>query len=736
MDTQTRSPTTLPPADKKTRFVAVAGNPNSGKTTIFNALTGLRHRVGNYSGVTVEKREGQLVGSGSEDIRLIDLPGTYSLSARSPDEEIAREVLLGHLANTPMPDVVLIVSDAGNLERNLFLASQIIDLGLPTVIACNMMDQLDSTRQRLDIERLARYLGIEIVPCVGHRQRGIDELRTSLLRTCQFHPAPRGRRRWQLDSKIQSEVDDVARALEETGHATGPTAEGTAILLLGEAKSRISDTLPEKVQAALRESLRRSETDPHMDISREITRARYDWLAGVVRDCLSEIDPDHVSASDRMDQILTAPFPGLLILSGVMAALFYAIFALAAPVAGLLEELVVMAQRFTEQVLPAGLLSALLSEGVLAGVGNVLVFFPQICILFLFIALLEDSGYMARAAFLLDRFMSRVGLHGKSFIPLLSSHACAVPGILAARTIENPRDRLATILVAPLMSCSARLPVYTVLIAACLPASAIVKALAFLGLYVLGIVTAMLIAALLKKSVLRGAAPGFIMELPPYRIPRPAALLRVVWDRAWLFLSRAGTVILAATIVLWAGMNFPRSEETKAQFEAKRAEVLESQQAEENTEAQLAEIDRQQTAVQLEQSLIGRVGKAIEPTLRPLGYDWKISMAILASFSAREVFVSTLGIAYSMTDDENAPLREQVQQAKRDDGSPAFTPLVAVSLLVFYAFACQCASTLAVVKTETGRWRWPALLFAYMTGLAYVMALLVYQVGSAIGLGA
>jgi ferrous iron transport protein B len=425
----------------------------------------------------------------------------------------------------------------------------------------------------------------------------------------------------------------------------------------------------------------------------------------------------------------------MLCFTGMMAAMFYSIFALAEPLMGSIEASVEWAQTQVAEAMSPSVLRDLITDGVIAGVGNVVVFFPQICILFLFIALLEDTGYMARAAFLMDRIMSRVGLHGKSFIPLLSSHACAIPGIMATRVIESPKDRLATILVAPLMSCSARLPVYTVLIAACLPAASWIKAVTLLSMYALGVVAALSMATLFKKTLLRGPTPAFIMELPPYRLPRPGAVLRVMWDRSRLFLTRAGTVILAITIILWAAMSYPHSDQIAARYEAQR-EALAAVQSPDAAD-QLAALESQEAGEQLRQSYAGRLGHFIEPVIRPLGYDWKIGIGVIASFAAREVFVGTMGIVYSVgeADEESTPLREQMRSARWPDGSQVFTPLVAVGLMVFYVLACQCASTIAVVRRETNSWRWPLFMFSYMSALAYVGALIVYQAGSALGWG-
>ncbi len=721
------------PSGQQTFLVAVAGNPNCGKTTLFNALTGLRHKVGNYPGVTVEKREAGLFGD--SPIRLLDLPGIYSLSARSPDEVISRDVLLGKTPGTPRPDAVLLVVDATALERNLFLASQIIELGLPTILACNMMDLVEQAGHRLDVEALSRRLGVPVIPTVGPRGQGVNAVREAIEAACLSGEATPGRRQWPLSEPMEREIGGLAALIQQTGYADERAADGAALLLMSEGPATENGRLAPSLRAGLQAARERLAQDGGEDVTFELTARRYAWLRELVDDCLARNTAQKLSASDRIDQVLTHRFWGKLCFAAVMGTLFYSIFFLAEPIMAAIQEGIGWMQQGVGVVVPPGLLHDLLRNGVIAGVGAVVAFFPQICILFLFLALLEDSGYMARAAFLMNRLMSRVGLHGKSFIPLLSSHACAIPGILAARTIENPRDRLTTILVAPLMSCSARLPVYTLLIAAALPLGAMAKAGVMFSLYGLGIVTAFVVARALKGTFLRGPAPGFIIELPPYRMPRLRSVLYVMWDRSKLFLTRAGTIILAMTILLWAMTTFPRSAEIAQRYEARQQALAAAIPDAAEREAESTELEKQANAEAIRYSLAGRLGHAIEPAIRPLGFNWEIGIGLIASFAAREVFVSTMGIVYSVgeTDEVSTPLLEQMQAAAWPDGTPLYTPLVAVSLLVFYVLACQCLSTVAVVRQETNSWRWPIFLVVYMTGLAYGASLVVHQVGRAMG---
>ncbi len=714
--------------------VAVAGNPNCGKTTLFNALTGLRHKVGNYPGVTVEKREANLFGD--SPIRLLDLPGIYSLSARSPDEAISQDILLGRAADTPRPDAVLLVVDATALERNLFLASQIIELGLPTVLACNMMDLLKQAGHHLDLDKLSGRLGVPVIPTIGPRGQGMNAVRESLEAACLPDAAsPPRQRAWTLSEPAEREVKRIASLVRERRYADERSADGAALLLLSE-DSKPGDGDPEApLRLAVREARERLARECGEDVTFELTARRYAWLREIVDDCLNRSVEQKRSMNDRIDQVLTHRVWGKLCFALVMGALFYGVFALAEPLMGYIQESIGWLQNEITAKVPAGLVRDLLRDGVVAGVGAVVAFFPQICILFMFLALLEDSGYMARAAFLMNRLMSRVGLHGKSFIPLLSSHACAIPGILAARTIENPRDRLTTILVAPLMSCSARLPVYTLLIAAALPLGATAKAGVMFTMYGLGIVTAFVVARVLKGTLLRGPAPGFIIELPPYRLPRLRSVLWVMWDRSKLFLTRAGTIILAMTILLWFMTTFPRSKEMAQRYEAEEERLTRTIVDEVERTDQLAELAQRASADFIRHSLAGRLGLLIEPAIRPLGFNWEIGIGLVGSFAAREMFVSTMGIVYSVgdTDEVSTPLIEQMRAAKWPDGRLLYTPLVAVSLMVFYVLACQCLSTVAVVRQETNSWRWPIFLIVYMTGLAYAASFVVYQVGRAMG---
>ncbi|HEX7019600.1 MAG TPA: ferrous iron transport protein B [Gemmatimonadaceae bacterium] len=625
--------------------IALVGNPNSGKSTLFNALTGMRQRVANFPGVTVERVEGEYQHAGTR-VSVIDLPGAYSLSAGSPDEEIALDVLHGRAADVDDIDVVVVVVDAENIERNLFFATEILELGRPTVIALNRMDRAARAGLRIDVIELMHELEAVVVPVVATRGTGIDRLRHAIQRAPSL-PRP------------------AARAAV--------------------------DTATEK--------------------------ARYDRIADVLDRVTARRPAAARTRSDRIDAVVLHRVWGPLIFLGVMAVVFQSMFSWARPLADGIQWLVGGGAMLLRNALPPGELRSLLVEGVLAGVGSVLVFLPQIALLFLFIGILEDSGYMARAAFVMDRYMRPLGLHGKSFIPLISGYACAVPAIMSTRTIQQPKERLATIMVVPLMSCSARLPVYTLLVGAFVPAVAVghvfsLQGLTLLAMYLLGTVAALVSAFAFRRTLLRSDTRALIIELPSYSMPNGRVLASSVWQRVRLFLRRAGTIIFAISIVLWGLAHYPRPEAGATQEQA------------------------------LAQSALGTIGHTIEPAVRPLGYDWKLGVSMISSFAAREVFVSTMATIYGVENgSEDSPALTQRLRSERDPrtGKFVYTPLIAIGLMVFYVFALMCTSTVTMTARETGGglrgMGWAALQFGYMLVLAYGGALLVFRLGMALGLG-
>ncbi len=636
------------PGSARQLTIALAGNPNAGKTTLFNALTGLRQKVANYPGVTVESKTGLwTIAADLPAAQLIDLPGLYSLEATSLDEEIARDILLGH--SSVKPDVIVVAVDATNLVRNLYLATQLIEAGKPVVIALTMFD-IAQRELKIDVEQLSTLLGVPVVPVVAREKRGLQNLADEVFAT----------------SAARRDARDLTVAL-------------------------VND-IETRQQKLFR---------------------RYAHIERVIADTVQPLRFHRTAdLSERIDRVLTHRFLGPIVLLLVLLFVFQAIFSWATVPMELIDKFFGTAAEVVRSYLPDGILRDLLTDGVIAGVGGVLIFLPQILLLFLFISILEDSGYMARAAFLTDRLMRSFGLHGKAFMPLLSSFACAVPGIMATRTIENPKDRLATIMIAPFMSCSARLPVYSLMIAAFFSNQTVfgflsVGVVIILGMYLLGIAVAIIVAWILKHTILSAPPPPFVLELPPYRLPNLRNVAHTLLNRSGVFVKRAGTVILAISILLWALAAFPRSTGSSSVSGAS----------------------------QIENSYAGRTGRLIEPLIAPLGFDWRIGVGLISSFAARETIISTLSIVYNVgaAPAEADSLTGALQSARRPDGSRVWTPLVALSLMIFFALACQCMSTLAIVRRETNSWRWPLFMLGYMFVLAYVASFLTYQGGRLLG---
>ena len=696
--------------------VALVGNPNTGKSTLFNALTGMRQRVGNYSGVTVERFEGHYRDADGRTVTVIDLPGTYSLSASSPDEEIALGVLLGRADGLPAPDVVVVVIDAQNLERNLFLATQVLELGLPTVVALNQVDAALAAGVKVDPIDLTMELGAPVVATIATKGEGLELLKKNV---AQAPGLPRPERRFELPAEAAAALRPLEAVMVAGGLTPSAAAmEALRLLAVGHVGAHLASIagLPKAIERA------RAEVEAAGLSPRSLeAEARYGWIADVAERVTTRTATGKKSLTDRVDAVVLHRVGGPLIFVALMALVFQSIFTWATPIMDWVEGLFGSLGAAAASALPPGDLQSLVVDGVIAGVGSVLVFLPQITILFLFLGILEDSGYMARAAFIMDRFMRSVGLHGRSFIPLLSGYACAVPGIMSTRTIESPKDRLATIMVLPLMSCSARIPIYTLLIGTFVPPLAVagvfnLQGVMLLTMYLLGTLTALAMAAVFKKTLMKGQARPMIMELPPYRVPSLRSLALNVSHRASLFLRKAGTIILSLSIVLWALATYPK------------------------TDAPAGAGEEQAQEAQLAGSVLGQMGHAIEPAVEPLGYDWKIGVSIVASFAAREVFVSTMGTIYGVgaADETSATLRDKLRTERDPDtGALAYTPLVAVGLMVFYVYALMCMSTIAVVVRETGGGRtglkWAAFQFGWMLALAYGAAFLVYQGGRLLG---
>lgn len=718
-----------------TATIAILGNPNTGKTSLFNAITGLSHKVGNYPGVTVERKTGAMRRPAGDAV-VLDIPGTYSLAARSPDEAIAVEVLLGRQVGDPRPDVLVVVVDASNLERNLYLVSQVLEFGLPTVVALNMIDTAARRRISIDVSRLSGRLQVPVLPVRADRREGIDALCSAIERAIAAGPQKTTgtdtRGGVPLGGALEAAIAELSKAVSETT-ISRPELLRALIDVDGPLESALTKRFGARFSGALnraRASLREHGVPAALE-----AQARYSWARAVVRDCESRPAVPVRTASERIDALLTHRVAGSAILLATLGLVFQAIYRGSAPLMELIDRGVGWLGAMLGSWFPDGPLRSLLVDGVIGGVGGVLVFLPQILLLFLFIGLLEDCGYMARAAFLMDKVLARAGLSGKAVIPLLSSFACAVPGVMSARVIGDRRDRLATIAIAPLMSCSARLPVYVLLIGAFMPERQLLggwvssKGLMLLLAHAIGALVSLPILWLLKRTLLRGPTPPFVMELPEYQWPNGRAVVERLLTRGRAFMRRAGTVIVSVAVIVWALSYFPRPSEIETRYQVRRA-------ATEDPAVHRA-LEQEQAAEYLAQSVFGRLGRTIEPLVAPLGWDWRIGMAVAASFPAREVVIATMGTIFGLgseVDENSSDLAAALHAAQRADGSPLFTTPVALSLVVFYALCCQCAATLAVIRRETGSWRWPLLVFCGMTVLAWGGAWLTKLGSGAIGL--
>lgn len=727
--------------------VLLVGNPNTGKTSVFNSLTGLRQKTGNYAGVTVEKKTGIVTGPKGGTLRLHDMPGMYSLTPKSLDESIAREVLIGEAGEELDIRLIVVVADASNLNRNLYLVTQLIDLGIPVAVVMNMMDNAISSGVHIDLDALSEQLQVPVVPVIASRQQGIDALRQMMFDTVGpetqstgptaeaatdssgSYPssatvsfAERFPRRRVLGGLLDEALSPAAawfgehtnlNEVAQTSEALRVTSSDQALKtwMEGHHEQTCKDDLKHVVEKT------RGQLDEMQVPWRMLeTILRYDQIDELYSKVVREERNAEASLSVRLDRVFTHRVAGPVIVLAVFALVFQSIFSWAETPMNVIEDGVGALGAFVYQFLPEGLLRNLLVDGVIAGVGAVLVFLPQILFLFFFLALLEDTGYMARVAFLMDRFMKSMGLSGHSVMPLLSSFACAIPGIMATRTISNWKDRLITIMIAPLMSCSARLPVYILLIGAFFPSMTILGVFTLQGLmlfsmYLLGIAVAIGAALVFKRLFMKDAVPtSFVMELPPYRRPSLRWVFLQMIERARVFVTDAGQIILAISVVLWFLASYPQPDDYDAMSSRSR----------------------------IQQSYAGQLGQLIEPAIEPLGFDWKVGIGLITSFVAREVLVSTMATIYNVeeADEASVDLRTALRgEMDPETGERIYTPLVAVALMVFFALACQCMATVAIVKRETNSWRWPIVMVLYMTALAYVGSFVVYQGGLLLGYG-
>ena len=682
-------------------WVALVGNPNCGKTAIFNLLTGLNQKVSNYPGITVEKKEGTVYAQGDKTFNLLDLPGTYSLSAESFDEQIVSDQVLSWAKGENPPAVIVSVVDASNLSRNLYLTTQLLDLDIPTIVVLNMMDQLKDSSQ-IEIQKLKKELGVSaVVPISAKMNWGLDALKSAIQKSLVNLAQTNHQSQW-----INQDISDQIKLLIEPHFSSSKFAAAHAL-------RRISRNESLNGEDSHIEAIRNSILELGYNTDTLEATLRYKWIDGILPFVQPKIRTkiQKETPSERWDKILTHPWMGPAIFMAILYFIFQSIFTWASTPMDWIQAGIDNISIFVLSNMSPGMLRDILVEGIIGGVGAIVIFLPQILILSFFLTVLEDTGYMARVAFMLDKSMTKMGLHGKSILPLMSAYACAIPGIMSTRTIDSWKERLVTILILPLMSCSARLPVYTLLISAFIPPITVggyfnLQGLTLVVMYFLGTVTALIMAKIFSRFIKEKSSSSFVMELPPYRVPITRSVIRQVFIRGKLFLVNAGKIIMAISILLWFLASFPK------------------------VDSSLTDVNP------IHHSYAGKIGHAIEPVIRPLGFDWKIGIGLLTSFAAREVMVSTMATIYNVEDrgDETVNLREAMRNdVDEKTGVPVYTPLIALALMVFYVFAAQCMATFAIVRQETNSWKWPLFMIAYLTILAYAGAFIVYRGGLLLG---
>ena len=741
---------------KENITIALAGNPNAGKTTIYNALTGARQHIGNYPGVTVEKKESSITYNG-KNLKIIDLPGTYSLTAYSVEEVVARNVIINE-----KPDVVVDIIDSSNLERNLYLAVQLMELRIPLVFVFNMKDMAQEMGIKINVAKLSQLLGVPIIETVGSKGDGVKNILDEAIKVAQSnsinYPVI------SYDSIIEKSLSSIEALVKEYAQGVENYNSRWLSVKLLEGDKDVLNLVPSPIVA---EEIKRAEQEIEKILGdtpeTAIASARYGFISGACQECVTTTVEARHNMSDAIDSVLVNRVLGIPIFLGLMYLVFQLTFTLGDPFMGWIEEFFGFLGDKASVLISHDLLRSLIVDGIIGGVGGVIVFLPNIIFLFIAIAVLEASGYMARVAFIMDKVMHKIGLHGKSFIPFLIGFGCSVPAIMATRTLDNQRDRIITMLVTPFMSCGARLPIYLLIIPAFFEKN---QALILWVIYLIGIVMAIVIAKLLGMTVLKGESAPFVMELPPYRIPTLKGVLTQMWERSWLYLKKAGTIILFISIVMWALTVFPQfpedkaeaytaslpaleqtvsenteklsslgyiipNEENAAEAEANNAKLSDADKAEaeklvavlEETNGKIDEILFNYSEAELEYSAAGRIGKFIEPVLVPLGFDWKIGTALIGAFAAKEVFVAQMGIVYSLGEvgEDSDALRAKLQEN--------YTPLVGFAIMVFALLSAPCMATFAIVKRESNSWKWAFFQFFGMTFVAYITTLLIYQIG-------
>ena len=708
-------------------IVALAGNPNSGKTTIFNNLTGARQHVGNYPGVTVERKEGYREYDGHQ-ILFVDLPGTYSLTAYSAEELVARNFIIDE-----KPDVVVDIVDSSNLERNLYLTVSLMETGAPLVLAFNMSDEARARGYEFDLNKFSLFFDAPVVKTVGHKGEGMDELLEKIIFVASNKEDRRNTHSVNYGEELEEEIGKIGLLLSENTSMTEKYGERwLAVKLLENDRDVLGKINSRSIEEQLKKSFSHLESILGERPETVIASSRYGYISGACQEAVhSTVEVLH-TISDKIDSVITNRVLGIPIFLGLMYLVFYLTFTLGDPPMGWIESSFKWLGDNIGSLWPEGsesLLKSLIVDGIIGGVGGVIVFLPNILLLFFAIAILEDSGYMARAAFIMDRLMHRIGLHGKSFIPMLIGFGCSVPAIMATRMLENRRDRLVTMLVVPLMSCGARLTIYALIIPAFFPQAWNAPMLWII--YVIGILLAVVSAKILRSTIFRGESVPFVMELPPYRLPTFRGVLTHMWQRGWLYLKKAGTIILGISILLWLLTTFPGLPEgEKERFEKEKQAVEATVTDEAQKKEKIASVENAMTEASLKGSVAGRIGHALEPILKPMGFDWKIGTALIGAFAAKEVFVAQLGIVYSVGKEAN-----EESSALRDRLRANYTPLAAFCIMLFCLISAPCMATIAVTRRESNSWKWALFQLAGLTVMAWVLTVIVFQTGRLLGIG-
>ena len=709
----------------KTINVALVGNPNCGKTSLFNFASGAHEHVGNYSGVTVDAKEGTFSQNGYT-FKIVDLPGTYSLSAYTPEELYVRK----HL-NEEQPDVVINVLDASNLERNLYLTCQLIDMDVRMIIALNMYDELEKRGDKFDYQSLAQMIGVPIVPTVSKTGFGIEELFNRVIKVYEEEDPVLRHIHINYGEVLEKGINHVKEALKQTGETSKSVSKRYLSIKLLEKDNEVEARIKEMqgAEAIFQErdrNVTQIETLLKEDCETAFTDARYGFISGALRETYEPNKIKEATRTQIIDLFVTHKVLGFPIFILFMWIMFEATFRIGEYPMEWIESFVTWISEFVRRYMSEGPLKDLLVDGIIGGVGGVIVFLPNILILYAFISFMEDSGYMARAAFIMDKIMHKMGLHGKSFIPLVMGFGCNVPAIMASRTIESRNSRMITMLVNPLMSCSARLPVYVLLTGAFFPQAA---GTVMLILYTTGILLAVLMARLFKRFLFNKEDVPFVMELPPYRMPTGKSILIHMWEKAKQYLHKMGGVILIASIIIWFLGYFPRNTEKSKSFDRQIAQVEQSDKTDDEKATEIAHLEHQKAIEHQQDSYIGQIGQAIQPILSPLGFDWKMSVSLMTGMAAKEVVVSTLSILYTGESDDEQALTEQLRQDRNADGEPVFTPLVALSFMLFVLIYFPCIATVSAIVNESGSWKWGLFVIGYTCLLAWIVSCLVFQVG-------